>query len=615
MLFSPMFPLVVVESDGFCAPVFNPTLNQNGNIGTLTGPYTYFCMVPASAMTLGGLDGDVSQVRVTFMAGTSSPMRIKKAFIGHKDSSTPYHFDGHTAAQLFFNGSNEDIVISTNGTAVGTADFAWDKTSDLLITIDFDEGTNSHAWATVTGCRTFDTTSYYAANPAVPPETCFAKETTLNANGNGAQGYTYRSRIPAANLNLSGFTGPGDTAIFSMISSLTAGYGLRINKLYIGHAAASGHAYSGTPVQCTFPNNGGGTTCNVTTAGTRVVAEAAFAYDGTSDIIIGCSFAPSSGNVGHRANSSVSGENTYSKAASTEADATNPSGFSLTSNYSWIERLEFYPRTCPLGISPANVTEATAGYCPIKQISANGCGEDEEPEYLTRLLLPLLTDYQDISNSNHTVTYVGAAPIIDNLGSPAGSPFSSGENRWRNTSSGAVLVVADSEDFDFADGDFTIEFWHMPGGAQNSTIPIFSKLTDPISDTYGPFKLVYNPVGNAANNRTMSFYASSVGATSWDLVNGLELPSFSDSFPVSTAWYHYAITREGNVWRTFWRGLLQNSVTQAGTMQSNSANLTIGGPSAASNRRTGRWSDIRITKGLARYTANFTPPSSRFTPD
>jgi hypothetical protein len=78
----------------------------------------------------------------------------------------------------------------------------------------------------------------------------------------------------------------------------------------------------------------------------------------------------------------------------------------------------------------------------------------------------------------------------------------------------------------------------------------------------------------------------------------------------SNQWYHWAYTRDtsGNQ-RVFLDG------TQTGSTYTTARNYTddklwIGAKYDGSEYFTGYQSDIRITKGLARYTANFTPPTA-----
>lgn len=79
-------------------------------------------------------------------------------------------------------------------------------------------------------------------------------------------------------------------------------------------------------------------------------------------------------------------------------------------------------------------------------------------------------------------------------------------------------------------------------------------------------------------------------------------------------WVHFCIVREGNVHRYFVNGILSGSVTAALTYVSNQ--VKIGGNTYQGNNPfNGTLANIRLTKGVARYSANYTPPSSIFTKD
>jgi hypothetical protein len=86
----------------------------------------------------------------------------------------------------------------------------------------------------------------------------------------------------------------------------------------------------------------------------------------------------------------------------------------------------------------------------------------------------------------------------------------------------------------------------------------------------------------------------------------------STSLSLNT-WYHVAVSREGNVHRLFLNGTLEGSTTQSYNVSSTSVSYigTNQYDLGASTRSFyGYMQDLRVTKGLARYTSNFTVPSA-----
>jgi len=106
----------------------------------------------------------------------------------------------------------------------------------------------------------------------------------------------------------------------------------------------------------------------------------------------------------------------------------------------------------------------------------------------------------------------------------------------------------------------------------------------------------------------------------WRTSNGLNIgrinTAFDNSFaftPVVNTWYHIAYSRSGTSLRAFVDG------TQVGTTATNSTAynsvtaVIVGGSTTSDRLMNGYIDDLRITKGYARYTSNFTPPSALIT--
>ena len=78
-------------------------------------------------------------------------------------------------------------------------------------------------------------------------------------------------------------------------------------------------------------------------------------------------------------------------------------------------------------------------------------------------------------------------------------------------------------------------------------------------------------------------------------------------------WQHCAVTRSGNTINVWLNGSKGADHTIVGTMQNSTVNVDIGGNVAGSGYVDGNISNLRLTKGQALYTSNFTPSSSALT--
>ena len=146
-------------------------------------------------------------------------------------------------------------------------------------------------------------------------------------------------------------------------------------------------------------------------------------------------------------------------------------------------------------------------------------------------------------------------------------------------------------------GDFTIEFWLYVSA---------------------------NPA-LAAGLLTKASYS---GNTGWSVIyfpGYVELRAGSSTVLVqsaassisTTTWAHVAITRYGTSGKIFINGIQSGSTGTINNFTDSTTVLAIGALDTttgwnASYGFNGYIDDLRITKGIARYTSNFTPPTTAF---
>ena len=159
--------------------------------------------------------------------------------------------------------------------------------------------------------------------------------------------------------------------------------------------------------------------------------------------------------------------------------------------------------------------------------------------------------------------------------------------------SGDYLITSDTLTGDFGAGDFTVEFWWY-GGAQPARYPCQVGTLDAFSATGAWRVTTYN---DNANN--------------FAFIDGVTTYSFAATNYNDSAWHHIAVTRSGTTVRGFVDGVQIGSSATVST--SFTARKTIAGGQFRDNSFIqGYIDDLRVTKGVARYTANFTPPTAAF---
>ena len=77
-------------------------------------------------------------------------------------------------------------------------------------------------------------------------------------------------------------------------------------------------------------------------------------------------------------------------------------------------------------------------------------------------------------------------------------------------------------------------------------------------------------------------------------------------------WHHIAVSRNGSTIKLFVDGAEQDSATNSASFTVSSGYPLIGADSTTAGNFTGYINDLRVTKGIARYTTGFTPPTAAF---
>lgn len=87
---------------------------------------------------------------------------------------------------------------------------------------------------------------------------------------------------------------------------------------------------------------------------------------------------------------------------------------------------------------------------------------------------------------------------------------------------------------------------------------------------------------------------------------------FNNNFGAVSAntWAHIAVTRSSGVIRAFVNGVQGYSTTD--TTNYTASYMNVGGYYSTTYVMLGYIDDLRITKGVARYTSNFQPPQVAF---
>ena len=161
---------------------------------------------------------------------------------------------------------------------------------------------------------------------------------------------------------------------------------------------------------------------------------------------------------------------------------------------------------------------------------------------------------------------------------------------------GDYLIAPNSSELNLGSGNFTLEGWvYVTSG-------VTSKYLFGIGTVDSTTRSVAVWIGGTSK---IECYYSTSGSTWESYVVG--------ATTISTGvWYHVAFVRNGTTLTLYLNGVAEGTQTGSATGSAFTGQSLLVGGQSGGFQLNGYIDDLRVTKGVARYTAAFTPPTAAF---
>ena len=206
------------------------------------------------------------------------------------------------------------------------------------------------------------------------------------------------------------------------------------------------------------------------------------------------------------------------------------------------------------------------------------------------------TTFTDSSLSPKTITRYGNAQI-----DTAQSVFGGASGLFDGN--GDYLTIPDSDDWYLGTGDFTVDFWVMWNAL-------------PVS---GSLQFFATQATDNSNRLVFDMYYVSAGVFAIELntiVSGTSKIISGQTSLTTGVWYHFAYVRNGNTCKIYKDGTqIASNTSYTVSVGNYTGDLVIGRRHADSGGYfylNGRIDEFRWSKGIARWTSDFTPPTSAY---
>ena len=179
-------------------------------------------------------------------------------------------------------------------------------------------------------------------------------------------------------------------------------------------------------------------------------------------------------------------------------------------------------------------------------------------------------------------------------GSTTQVKFASSKSMYFDGSGDYITTTSQQE---LGTGDFTIEGWHYLLTRANTKNGIWGNYSSYSAGSLGMF------AGHGSGTTTLYQVA----------YNGATFPAsvIQGGTIVYNQWVHFAVVRNSGTMTLYINGTSVDSISAPASLNGVGSNFIVGAPSDnLADGMHGYLQDFRITKGLARYTANFTAPTA-----
>lgn len=209
------------------------------------------------------------------------------------------------------------------------------------------------------------------------------------------------------------------------------------------------------------------------------------------------------------------------------------------------------------------------------------------------------TTFTDNSPSPKTVTAFADAQISTSV-------FKYGTGSAKFDGNGDYLSTPSSTEFDLGD-TYTVEFWVNPNSVTGGWTGWLHR------GYYSTFDQSWTGLTFSVRvlDSTIYTYLYGTSAATQQVIQT------ASAVIVAGSWQFYTLVRTGTTAKVYINGVEKGSMVGVNTPAASTIPLVIGDWSFYNGGPAHAWyngyiDDIRITKGVARYTSNFTPPTAPF---